>query len=272
VKRAILYSIFICVLFSCNFCDSARAEFEEIFGNEDAAFVLYNPVRQIEQRFNAEGCTERYSPCSTFKIPNTLIGLETGVIPDASFTMTWDSARYPRQSWWPDSWAKDHNLTSAFYNSVVWYYQDVAQDVGVTNFTNYMKWYAYGNQDISGGTDPFWLNSSLQISANEQIGWLEKFYNMELGAGARNTDIVKDILIQEEGDLYLFSGKTGSGKMAGGKYVGWMVGYFEAPEEVYFYAMNMTGKTYQDIRDKPMELVRQVFVSLNLLPDRVAER
>lgn len=272
MKKAILSSICLMVLLSFAVCDTVRADFEEIFADEDAAFVLYNPIRQIEQRFNAERCTERYSPCSTFKIPNTLIGLEAGVIEDATYTVAWDSAKNPRQSWWPEAWAQDHNLTSAFDNSVVWWYQDVANEVGGKNYTNYLTWYTYGNQDISGGIDRFWLNSSLEISANEQIGWLEKFYNLELGASARNTDIVKDILIQEEGDLYLFSGKTGGGKMADGNYIGWMVGYFEVPEEVYFYALNLTGDSYEEIRDKRVELVRQVFVQLNLLPDRVAER
>ncbi len=49
------------------------------------AFVLYDLKRDAYVRYNEARCRERFSPYSTFKIPNSLIGLDTGVVPDAEF-------------------------------------------------------------------------------------------------------------------------------------------------------------------------------------------
>jgi beta-lactamase class D len=35
---------------------------------------------------------------------------------------------------------------------------------------------SYGNQDISGGIDQFWLSSSLKISPKEQADFMEALY------------------------------------------------------------------------------------------------
>ena len=88
----------------------------------------------------------RRSPCSTFKIPNSLIGLETGVIPDASYVLKWDGVRRPYEEW-----NRDHDLRSAMKHSVVWYYQELARRVGPARTREWVEALRYGNQDVSGG-------------------------------------------------------------------------------------------------------------------------
>jgi len=138
-----------------------------------------------------------------------------GVATDENFIIKWDSLRNPRQNWWTsppfDMWGRDHTLRSAIRNSVVWYYQEIARKVGEENYKKYLQQIGYGNQDISGGLDSFWLSSSLKISADEQLEFLKKLYANELGFSKRSTDIVRDILVLEKTEDYTLSAKTGGG-------------------------------------------------------------
>jgi beta-lactamase class D len=234
--------------------------------SQHVAFVLYDPQHDRHVRFNPERCARRYSPCSTFKIPNTLIGLETGVITGADFRMAWDAQRDPRGSMWPESWAADQDLASAMRNSVVWFYQEIARRIGADAYPRYLARFDYGNQDISGGVDRFWLATSLAISADEQVRFLERFFRGELGVSATATDIVKSIIVLEEGEGYRLSGKTGGGPLPDGRFLGWLVGYVERGPEVFFYALNVDGPTFPDIAGRPRALVRAALVELGLLP------
>ncbi len=76
--------------------DGSRDVLARIFAGETAAFVLYDAAHDSYVRHDASRCAQRFSPYSTFKIPNTLIGLETGVIPDGNFSLAWNPDRDPQ--------------------------------------------------------------------------------------------------------------------------------------------------------------------------------
>ncbi len=66
-------------------------------GGLPACLLVTDATGRIVTRAGGERCAQRFSPCSTFKIPNSLIGLETGVLTDATTVIPWDRDRYPRQ-------------------------------------------------------------------------------------------------------------------------------------------------------------------------------
>ncbi len=92
-----------------------------------------------------------------------MIGLESGVIPDADYVIKWDGTTYPIAAW-----NQDHTLRSAIKNSVVWYFQESARRVGHEKMQQYINLVGYGNRDISGSIDSFWLDGGLRISPDEQ--------------------------------------------------------------------------------------------------------
>lgn len=193
-------------------------------------------------------CAQRFTPFSTFKIPNSIIGLETGVIHDADTVIPWDRAKYPRQDWWPESWTdRDHDLRSAFEHSFVPYYRALATRVGRDSMQRYVVRFRYGNQTVGDNLDSFWLAGPIAISADEQVRFLRDFYDGKLGVSSRTTDIVKEILVRERDGDRVLSGKTGTGDGPGGTALGWIVGYVEQGEAVHFYAFNVTGRSYQDV-------------------------
>jgi beta-lactamase class D len=240
------------------------------FKDTKGAFVLYDQKNNRYTRYDEERCRIRFSPKSTFKIPNSLIGLETGVIRDADFVIAWNRQKYPPQENWDQypfkHWGQDHNLRSAIKYSVVWYYRELALGVGQQKMKKLVTGFDYGNKDISGGIDNFWLGGGLKISADEQVEFLKKFYAGRLPVSRRSIEIVKDILVLEKTPEYTLSAKTGGGSIAEGTYIGWFVGYLETKGNVYFFATNIEGKSYPEIREKRIDVTRRVLAELGLLP------
>lgn len=236
------------------------------FKDTEGTVVLYDLKNNRYVRHNEARSRRRFTPYSTFKIPNSLIGLETGVIKDASFVIPWDRQKYPPQDSWNVNWKGDQTLRSAIKYSAVWYYKELAQRVGGEAMKGYVTRFQYGNEDTSGGIDRFWLGSSLQISADEQVRFLQRFYKGELPISKRSTDIVKDILVLEETPAYKLSGKTGGGPAGNGKTLGWFVGYVEHAGNVCFFALNIDGPSFAAIRDKRIQMTKQILIDLGYLP------
>jgi beta-lactamase class D len=186
--------------------------------------------------FRERECRRRLTPASTFKILNSLIALETGVIPDEHYVIRWDSVH--REI---DSWNRDHDLASAIANSVVWYYQELARRVGRARMEALIDSTGYGNNDASGPIDGFWLGSSLLISAEEQVGFLRRLQAGTLPFSRRSIDIVREILVLERTGTYVLRGKTGFADDRSGVAVAWFVGYVEKGDNVYFFALNFTS-------------------------------
>lgn len=222
-------------------------------GFRESTFVLYEPEEHQFQIYNQDAAEIRRAPCSTFKIPNSIIGLETGVIKDKNHVFKWDGTKR-----WLDVWNQDHTLETALKNSVVWYYQELARQVGKEKMQEFVDQIKYGNQDLSGAIDHFWLGDSLQISAMEQIRFLQRFYSNKLPFSQTNIDTVKEIMIYKTGDDFVLRGKTGSGMVKGETSWGWYVGYLESGGKVYIFAANAEAKegaTGRAVRD----IVIQIF-------------
>jgi len=235
-----------------------KAELQKFFQGYSGAFVLYDRNNNRYTRYAPQQGAERLLPASTFKILNSLIGLETGVIPDENYVIKWDGTPYPISSW-----NQDHTLKTAIQNSVVWYYQELARRVGREKMQYYLDLVNYGNKDISGELDNFWLDGSLKISADEQVELLKRLYREQLPFSQRTMRIVKEILVLEDTPTYRLSGKTGTG--IGEMNVGWFVGYLQEKDNVYFFATNIKDASPEASGPKAKEITRAILQELGLL-------
>lgn len=238
------------------------------FKHVKGTFVILDLKRGRYMRHDEARARERFPPFSTFKIPNSLIGLETGVIRDAEFEIKWDAKKYPREGATANfaDWWQDQTLRTAMRRSAVWYYRELAERVGEERMRNHLDGLRYGNGDISGGLTRFWLNSSLRISADEQVEFLRRFYTNELPVSPRSAEIVRNIITIEETPEYKLSGKTGSGPISEGRFLGWLVGYLETGGDAYIFATQIEGPTFASIRDERMALTKRIFAGLKLMP------
>jgi bla regulator protein BlaR1 len=208
----------------------------ELAKGYDACLVLYDARQDRTLRVNPAECRRRRPPCSTFKVLNALAGLEAGVLKDETTLFAWDKT----PQYLPE-WERDHTLATAVRDSVVWYFRRVAAGVGEKAMQGYLDAVGYGNRDMSGGLTQFWLGSSLKISADEQVEFLRRLYRGELPFRRRSVEIVKRILVLDEKDGVVFSGKTGSCDAGGEMRVGWFVGRQESPSADYVFATRIVG-------------------------------
>lgn len=209
------------------------------------SIVIYDLKEDKTFYYDEERTKKRYSPASTFKIFNSLVGLETGVITDTSYVIQWDSVK--RGSYGP--WHRSNSLKSAFKYSVVWYYQELARRVGKEEMQRLISLNKYGNEDINDKIDEFWLSDNggkLRISQVEQIDFLNKLYHEELRFSARSQQLVKDIMLMDENDEYRLFAKTGMCSNDGLWY-GWYVGWIEADENVYLFATHLESEDNMNI-------------------------
>jgi beta-lactamase class D len=230
----------------------------------EGSILIYDPQSDRTYQHNQQRNQEAFLPGSTFKILNSLIALETGVINNELAILTWDGISRPLVP----EWNQDLNMKEAFKLSAVWFYQVLARRVGHQKMQTLVRQSTYGNQDIGNpeDIDTFWLTGKLRITPESQIQFLRRLYHNELPFSKRSLSIVKDIMIVEQTPEYTIRAKTGwvGFEDTTKPQIGWYVGYLEKGKEVYFFATNI------DIRDDNdpsarIDLTRRCFEDLKLL-------
>lgn len=266
-------------------CRDARLEehkdwgkFFEDKGIKNACFILRDNNHESIHYYNKQRCLERFTPASTFKIFNSMAALESAVASDDQLMIKWDGTlRRPE-------WDKDMTMREAFKVSNVPFYQEVARRIGPTRMKKYIDTLQYGNMKMEGSIDNFWLNNSLQISADEQVGLLKRMYFEELPISSRTQRIVKTMMLQEQTPGYKVYYKTGTGEV-NGKTIYWVVGFAEKIMKVkepegsmnksdvrnypYFFAENFelpasdTSKNWQQVR---IDIMHELLQNYDVLP------
>lgn len=223
------------------------ADPEAYFGDFGYCALILGRNRHQETLIEAgpEQCRLPLSPCSTFKIPNTLIGLQTGVVQGPDDLKEWDGIQRSRAVT-----NRNHTLKSAISESIPWYFQEVARDVGAARMNQWLHELDYGNQDISGGIDRFWLGSSLRINAYRQLDLIKSLWHGSLPFDPAYQQMLRKMLKLETtlgGSLH---GKTGSclgSKEQGAPDHGWFIGWIDwrhpatVGADTTFFVINTTG-------------------------------
>lgn len=231
----------------------------------DEAAVVWDQRQEMQVERNAERARQRFTPCATFDIPNALIAIDGGALDPEHSAMRWDPARNPRQDYWPAEWAQDQGLQSALRYSVVWYFQAVARKTGPERLQSELERLRYGNADISGGIDRFWLGSSLRISAEEQVHFLRALLAGKTGFSEKAKRAVLDPLTLERGEGWRWWGKNGACRQDGTRWIGWLVGAVERQDGWAAYAVNVEGKSYASIAERRFTATRALLESNGLL-------
>ncbi|MFP7233048.1 class D beta-lactamase [Bacillus subtilis] len=203
-------------------------EFKDTVGT----FILHDVQKDKTFVYNRKWANKRQTPQSTFKVVNALIGLQVQAVRDEYDVKRWDGVKREFETW-----NRDHTLGSAMRESAIWYYQALARDIGEQRMKTWLHTLSYGNEDISGGIDQFWLQSSLTISPLEQEAFLEKLVKEELPFDKSVMKTVKRMMIQEEGDHYTLYGKTGTRLTDMG--LGWFVGFIKTEHGSYIFVTNV---------------------------------
>jgi beta-lactamase class D len=234
------------------------------FAGREGTLVIIDCSSEAISTFRPQVVEVRMAPCSTFKIWNTLIGLESGIIssPDQPFYQ-WDGEKRSISAW-------NRNLTlrEAFQASCVPAFQNLARQIGSERMQSWLDRIEYGDRNTSAGIDVFWLplkgRKTILISPTEQAQLVNKLITGKLPFSKTSLAILKDLMTLKKTDKGVLFGKTGSGTDERGTYVlGWFVGYVESKRKLYVFACTAQG---ENIMSKDARgIVENILEKQNLL-------
>lgn len=239
-----------------------RPELRRFFSayKAEGTFVLFAINADSCIRYNPSRAKVRFLPASTYKIFNTMAALEAGSIPNDSAVLKWDGVERS-----VGGWNSDQDMRTAFRNSTVWFYQELARRTGNDRLQKMMEREHYGNADSSGGVDMFWLKGGLRISADEQIDFLTKLYHRTLGFPGWAQDVAFRIMLLEERPGCMLRGKTGWTEQNGNQ-LGWFVGFVERKDETFVFALNLESPDPDfPMREARIEILKGVLEEFGLM-------
>ncbi|MBX3495795.1 MAG: class D beta-lactamase [Parvibaculum sp.] len=173
-------------------------------------------------------------PASTFKIANSLIALETGVVTDVDEVLPYGGKPQPFPQW-----ERDMSMREAIRASNVPVYQEVARRIGLERMRDTLERLGYGNADPGDVVDRFWLDGPLEISAVEEARFVAALATNALPLSNRSQALVREILLMEEIDGAKLYGKTGWAFYEDKTDLGWFVGWVERDGRIFAFALNM---------------------------------
>src|SRR5690606_17727208 len=144
---------------------SARAALDATGYN--AVTLIYDKANNRWMAGHAERADTAALPASTFKWFSSLAALETRVIHAADEIIPWDGVTRSR----PET-NKDMSLREAFRVSSVPHYQHLVREIGSGRMGVLLHENHYGNMDMDGGLETFWLSGDLRITPRQQIEFL----------------------------------------------------------------------------------------------------
>ncbi|ESU31085.1 hypothetical protein G3A_18670 [Bacillus sp. 17376] len=223
------------------------------FHGYNGSFVLYDAAKGQYQIYNRDMSEQRVSPNSTYKIFSALFALESNVISTNNNEQVWDGNVQPYQEW-----NQDQNLSTALTRSVNWYFQNTDSEIGRKQLQDYFHKVKYGNENLSGNLDTYWMESSLKISPIEQVQLLHALEENKFGFYEENIQAVKQaILIDEQKNGQLF-GKTGTGTINGKNVNGWFIGFVYKGENRFYFAIHIQDNDGHAKGSKAAEIAKQI--------------
>lgn len=235
-----------------------------IYNNGTDGFTIYNLSRFKDSV---------YLPASTFKIVNSLVGLETGRIGDEKMLIKWDGVvrKYPNGDT-AFAWNKDLTMQEAFKVSAVPYFQEVARRIGKDTMQFWLDSLGYGSRykkAVINTIDTFWLDNSVKITADEQLGLVKKLYFDQLPFQKRSMRVVKDMMVMEKNSNYTLAYKTGYGFLENGDALGWIIGWVEENRHPYFFALNLNGAKNINMAEVRMNILKGILKQLGFLQGKM---
>ena len=234
-----------------------RPDPERLFDQAGVAgtFVLFDVDADQRIVVNAKRADRRFFPASTFKIANSLIALDTGVVIDENEIVPFDGKPQPVKAW-----EKDMSMRQAIAISNVPVYQELARRIGLDRYKEWLATLDYGNRTTGDNVENFWLVGPLTISAVEQVEFLARLARQELAAATGSQLIVRDIIrVETKGGSTLYA-KSGW-SIAPGPQIGWI----EHGDRILAFAMNLDVNSPSEARLRE-PLARAILKELKVWP------
>jgi beta-lactamase class D len=233
-----------------------------LMNNATGKFTVHNLSRYRDSA---------YLPASTFKIINSLIGLQTGKISNDSMVIKWDGVKRR-----VEDWNKDLAMYEAFRVSALNYYQEVARRIGKDTMQYWLNMVKYGARNdtdkivIKTAIDSFWLDNSLKVTPDQELGVVKQLYFGQLPFFKTYQETVKRAMLFENNANYRLGYKTGWGFTEKNHAIGWIVGWIEENNHPYFFVLNIESpdKDY-DMWTVRMKMLKDILKELGFFEGKM---
>lgn len=222
--------------------------------------LIHSEDKNQDFGYNPSKWDSGFLPASTFKIPNSIIGLETGII-DTNYIFRWNGE--PRRL---SQWDQDMNLITAFHLSCVPCYQELARKTGAARMQAMLEKMGYPGMDVhENNIDLFWLEGASRITPRQQVRFIQRLYKEELPVSKAVIQTMKAVMDNGLSHGFHLFAKTGWAIRNGNNY-GWFVGYVEKDRCTAFFATLVEPLNQEDTRDfatarksVTMEVIEKLF-------------
>lgn len=214
-------------------------------------FCLYDNVHGGFTVYNKDRYVHRQPAGSSIKLLTSLIGLENGKLFD-------ENARIGNLS-----------LMDAFRGDSTAYFKALAIQLGKDTLVKRILSISYGNMDTTGTADSLY---KLSISPDEQLGFVKRMYfNLLQGPDKvqafqkRTTAVIEKIMLRDSKPGNTLSYVTGTATDSTGAPMAWVIGWEEVRQNPYFFVLNITGASGQDISAKAEPLLKAILADEDVI-------
>jgi beta-lactamase class D len=138
------------------------------------------------------------------------------------------------------------SLNDAFRSSSTPHFMSLARIIGKDTMKRWIDSLKYGNMKIGASVDSFWMNDSLKISADEQLGIMKRMYFKQLPFRASVQESVKKMMIIENNAQLQLAYNIGQ-SVSNGKSVVWVIGWIEENRHVYPFVLNFSSNSQNSL-------------------------
>lgn len=225
-----------------------NTDIDRDIGGLDTCVIMLDTTsgRPIYRYGGAEACMAKLPPCQIFDIPNSLIGLNQGVItPQTVFK--WDGTPQPVSIWQTDA-----NLPKAFQSQIGWWFQHLAAAIGPGGYAKALGDLDYGDRQLAGPATAFWMGpqagGGLTVTEDQQADFMRRFYAGDLKIKPDVIKIVQGLTLDEtrtdaKGAPAVINGHMASCATTadGSRTVGWWVGRLKTSQHDLSFSASIEG-------------------------------
>jgi beta-lactamase class D len=240
MKTITLNSILFFVLLSFQACTVNNVREDDGIGDVFKAnkvtgtFGMFDNSRGDFTIYDLDRFKKPVSPAQTFHIFSALVALHTGKLADdSSMVVGLDSASTPL------------SLSTAFKNNDDAHFKTIANLIGKDTLKFWMDTVKYGNKKIGNEVTQFWMNDSLTISPDEQLGLIKRLYFRQHPFRASVQEQVKKMMLVVNNAQYQMAYQLGV-VVRGDKKQAWVVGWIEENRHVYPFIVSYTASLDAD--------------------------
>lgn len=175
--------------------------------------------------YNMSWDTLRFTPGNTFHIPLSLFALESGISPSEKTLFSVSAA---------DTSA---SIQTGFSRGYPGPFATIARRLGRDTLQQWLDSIGYGNRKLGVAPDSSWIDGSLRISPDEQLGLMKKLYFDQLPFRQSVQEKVRTLMHREDNSAYRLSFQSAAVADTGRRSIGWTLGWIEENRHVYFFVV-----------------------------------